>query len=114
MKTIKISDFLNIDPEEESLKQDISTYSLPENIKKALRKALQECQDGYCQSYIRALPKAYRFGKQINDIESALRSQLHYIYANMESYGNEEVKNTLADFLGIPLKDRWGAEDELV
>ena len=45
-------------------------------------------------------------GNKIGRLDDAIKSQLHYIYANMEEYENEEVKTIIADFLNIPLEDR--------
>ncbi len=79
----------------------ISGTNLPHNVKEALLTATHECKDPYCRTYLFAIPDALeQYG------EEGLKPQLHYIYANMEEYPNEEVKNTIADFLQIPPEDR--------
>lgn len=89
----------------------ISKINFPENVVNALITALHENKDPYFQTYIRALPKTIIIGRQIGKEDDAIRSQIHYIYANMEEYENEEVKTIIADFLNIPEEDRLGHQD---
>jgi hypothetical protein len=84
----------------------ISRLNLPENVERALVEVLHFHKDPYCQTYIRALPEAIQLGKQMGQVQEAVKSQLHYIYSNMENYQDEEAKNIIADFLKIPLEDR--------
>jgi len=92
--------------------QTIKELPVPEEIRSALLTALSECQDPYCQSYIHALPRTIEYGKQINDLDHAIRVQINYIYTNLEEYTNEPVKNVLADWLEIPPEHRYGGEFE--
>ena len=100
------------EPEIQMVEQSINQIEAPDNVKSALLTSLQECEDPYFQTYIRALPKDIRLGEQIGQVQSAIISQLHYIYSNMEYYQNEEIKNIIADFLKIPLEDRHEPRQE--
>jgi hypothetical protein len=97
---------------EEAQGLNIEQLPVPDKIKWALTTALHECEDPYCQTYIRALPKTVQLGKQMDQLDDAIRTQINYIYANMEDYDNEEVKTVLANWLNIPPEYRHGAEEE--
>jgi len=111
MKKFKTAQYIRQERGDNDPAVQIEHLPLPQNVKQALLTALVECDDPYCQQYIRALPKSYEYGKQINEAEHALKTQVNYVYANMEEYPNEQVKETLADYCEIPQQYRHGAED---
>lgn len=109
IKTIGYTSKLSQSQDSESTESQIQNLPLPPNVMQAVLVAMKECQDPYCQTYIRALPQtAQQFP---DDLEHALKVQVNYIYANCETYNNEEVKKILADYAGVPLQHRFGAED---